>query len=268
MEANVYSLDGKVVGKVKLPEVFKTPVRKDLIKKAFLAVYRAMIQPWGAKPKAGRESSAKFRGIRRGYGHSYGWGIARIPRLMIRGGRRIGRAVNVPQAVGGPRAHPPKAEKVWAIKINKKERRLAILSALAASTDRKLVTSRGHRVPEAITLPVIVVDDLEEIEKTSELRKILEAIGLREELERASRKKIRAGKGKMRGRKYKKAKGPLIIVSEDKLPVFKAARNLPGIDIISARNLNVFALAPGAHPGRLCIFSKKALEKIKELFSA
>lgn len=264
MKVNIYNLNGEVVGEVELPPQFKERVREDIIRRAVLCLQRARVQPYGAKIKAGRSSSAKFRGIRRGYGHSYNWSLARLPRLMLRGGRRVGRVVNVPQAVKGPRAHPPKVEKVWKIKINKKERRLAIRSALSATALRELVIKRGHKVPEEITLPIVVVKDFENLKKTSQVREFLLKLNLREELERASKKKIRSGKGKMRGRRYKKPKSLLIVVSDPKAPVVKAARNLPGIDVVSFNLLNAEFLAPGTHPGRLTIFTEEALKKLEE----
>mgnify|MGYP000038166658 CR=1 FL=1 len=264
MKVNIYNLKGEVVGEMELPEQFLEELREDIIRKAVKAIWRARIQPYGTKPKAGRMSSAKFRGTRRGYGHSYNWSLARLPRLMLRGGRRVGKVVNVPQAVGGPRAHPPKVEKVWEIKINKKERKLAIRSALAATAMKELVISRGHRVPEKLTLPIIVVKNFESLKKTSQVREALINLGLSEELERASRKKIRSGKGKMRGRKYKKPKSILIVVSDPKAPVIKAAKNLPGVDVVAVEFLNAELLAPGAHPGRLTIFTQEALKKLKE----
>jgi len=264
LEVNVYNLDGKVIRKIELPSQFDEELREDLIKKAVKAIQRARIQPYGTKIKAGRTSSAKFRGIRRGYGHSYNWSLARLPRLMLRGGRRIGRVVNVPQAVGGPRAHPPKVEKIWKIKINKKERRKAIRSALSATALRELVIKRGHKVPKNLTLPIVVIKDFENLSKTSEVRKVLLSLGLNEELERATKKKIRAGKGKMRGRKYKKPKSVLIVVSDPKVPIIKAARNLPGVDVVSVDMLNAELLAPGSHPGRLTIFTEPAIRRLEK----
>ena len=148
MKTNIYDIKGAKVKEIKLPKQFETPIRKDLIRKAVVAINKNNIQPYGHKKLAGRLSSAKYMATRTGYGHSYNWGIARVPRLMIRGGRRVGRVMNIPQAVGGPRAHGPKAERVWKVKMNVKERRLAIRSGIAATADRKIVSERGHKLPE------------------------------------------------------------------------------------------------------------------------
>jgi large subunit ribosomal protein L4e len=261
MKVPVYDLKGKETGKLKLPKQFETPIRKDLIRKAVVAGWKNKVQPYGSKTLAGRTSSAVFRGTRRGYGHSYNWSVARLPRLMLRGGRRIGRVMNVPQAVGGPAAHPPKSMRIWKLKLNDKERRLAIRSALAATVDKDTVASRGHKVPSAY--PFLLIEKFEELSKTKDVIAALEALGLSPELDRASKKKIRAGRGKSRGRRYKRAKGPLLVISKPG-PIVKAATNIPGIDVVVANQLNAGLLAPGSHPGRLTIFTKKAMERLEE----
>jgi large subunit ribosomal protein L4e len=69
----------------------------------------------------------------------------------------------------------------------------------------------------------------------------------------------------MRGRKHKKGKGPLIVVSEDN-GIGNAARNLPGVEISSVAGLNAELLAPGAHPGRLVIWTEAAFGEIDEVW--
>jgi len=191
--------------------------------------------------------------------------MARLPRLH--GDTAPGlyfAARKVPQAVKGRKAHPPKAEKIWEEKINKKERKKAILSAIAATAVKELVEARGHKVEKVKQLPIVVVDDLEKVTKTSEVRELLKKLGLESELERIKEKKVRAGKGKRRGRRYKKKVGPLFVIAEDK-GIVKAARNLPGVDVCLVENLNAELLAPGGQPGRLTIWSKAAVEKLSRL---
>ena len=53
--------------------------------------------------------------------------------VLKRGTRFNWMGATAPNTVGGMQPHPPKAERIWARKINKKERRKAIRSALAAS---------------------------------------------------------------------------------------------------------------------------------------
>ncbi len=94
--------------------------------------------------------------------------------------------------------------------------------------------------------------------------KLLEKIGLREELERTKKVKIRAGKGKRRGRKYKKKKGPLIVVSDKDKNIIKSARNIPGVDVVPVKDLSILHLAPGGKPGRLTVWTVSALKKLEE----
>ena len=93
-------------------------------------------------------------------------------------------------------------------------------------------------------------------------------MGFENELDRSAVRKIRAGKGKARGRKYKNKKGVLIVVS-GKCSLAISAKNIPGIDVVEARNLNTNLLAPGGMPGRLTLFTQGAVEKIdkEHLFS-
>ena len=192
--------------------------------------------------------------------------LARLPRLH---GKTVPfmylQARLVPQAKGGRRAHAPKVEKIWEQKINKKERRLAIASAIAATAIKDLVVGRGHKISKEIDLPIVVDDKIQEISKTKELVKFLKNIGFDKELERIKKKKVRAGKGKMRGRRYKKKTGFLFVISDDK-GISKAVKNLPGSHVIRVENLSVEALAPGGVPGRLTIFTKSAVEKLRKKY--
>ncbi len=86
-----------------------------------------------------------------------------------------------------------------------------------------------------------------------------------EELERTSVKKVRAGKGKMRGRKYKRKKSILFIVSKDD-GFSKSASNVAGANICLVDDLDIRELAPGADAGRLTIWSKSAFNKLGELY--
>jgi len=171
-----------------------------------------------------------------------------------------------PNVRGGRLAHPPRVEKVLHERINKKERIRAILSALSASAIPDLVRARGHMF-SAESLPVIVVDDFEKLQKTAEVKEVLKKLGVWEDIERAKDGiRIRAGKGKMRGRRYVEPRSVLIIVSSYDSPVIKAVRNLPGVDVATPDNLGILHLAPGGDPGRLIIITRSALEKLSEKY--
>lgn len=262
-ETNIYSLDGSKVGTIKLPAQFEEDYRPDLIRRAVLSYQSHRRQAYAPNPMAGQRSSAKFVGRRRKYGHGYGYGISRVPRVKVRGGRAVGRAVIVPMAVGGRRTHPPKVIKNYSEKINSKERRKAICSAIAATAMKDLVIARGHQVDNLESLPLVVEDSFQNLSKTKEVLTTLSKLGLDLELARSQGKKIRAGKGTMRNRKYKKKKGLLVVVSEDK-GIFKSARSIPGIDVVNVKSLNAELLAPGTHPGRVTLFTKSAIEALQK----
>jgi large subunit ribosomal protein L4e len=251
------------VGKKKLPVQFSEEIRPDLIRRAVLTIQANSRQPYGSDPRAGLKHSADLSRRRRKYRGSYGLGISRVPRkVMSRRGTRLNYVgAEAPGTVGGRRAHPPKVEKNWSRKINIKERRKAIRSALAATVQKGIVQGRGHKVPPAY--PFIIEDNLQDISKTRELQQVLEKIGLKDELGRCSVTKIRAGKGKLRGRKYKKRKGPLLVVS-GKCALQAAAKSLPGVDVVLVHKLNAEHLAPGTDIGRLTIFTASALERLRE----
>ena len=68
--------------------------------------------------------------------------------------------------------------------------------------------------------------------------------------------------GKLRGRKYKTKKGFLIVVSKES-KVIKAADNIPGVDVINVKNLNVENLGGGV-PGRLTLWTASSLEVLEK----
>lgn len=261
MKLTVKDLENKEKGSVELPAQFDEAFRDDLIRKAVIAIGSNSRQPYGSDPRAGMKHSAELSRRRRKYRGSYGHGISRVPRkILSRRGTRFNWVGAIsPGTVGGRRAHPPKAEKVWDLKVNRKERRKAIRSAISATTDKELVSKRGHKIPE--TYPFIISDDIESKKRTSEIKKALENLGFADELARTQERKVRAGKGKTRGRRYKSRKGPLLVVS-DSCELMRSARNIPGIEIVSVDRLNAGLLAPGTIAGRCTIFSKKAVEKM------
>ena len=262
MKANIIDLENNEIGKIDLPKQFEEPIRPDLIKKAVLTIQANNRQRYGSDPRAGKKVSVRVSKKRHDYRGSYGHGISRVPRkIMSRRGTRMNwTGAFAPGTVGGRRAHHPKAEKIWEKKINIKERRKAICSALASSISKEIVSKRGHKVPD--NYPLIMEDKFEKLDKTKELKKVLEKIGLKNELKRASEKKVRAGKGTMRGRKYKRKIGPLIVVS-DKCKL-ENCKNIPGVEVVKIKNINAELLAPGTKPGRLVIFTKSAIEKLSE----
>ena len=252
--AKIFDLQGKPIGKITLPAVFETHLRPDVIKRAVLAIQSSRLQPQGRDPMAGKKTSAESRGT--------GMGISRIPR--VKGGG--GRAAFAPSTVGGRQPHPPRSEKKIIKRISKKEARLALLSAMAASAIKENVASRGHAVEDVPQVPLIVTDSIEELTKTKEVEDVFTNLGIQSDIHRVkASRKIRAGKGKRRGRKIKQAVGPLIVVAENR-GLIDAASNLPGVDATTVNNLNAEMLAPGTHPGRLTLWSNSAIEQVDKIY--
>jgi large subunit ribosomal protein L4e len=244
----LYGLDGNKIEEIQLPDIFSTEYRPDLIKKSFNVFHTNNRQPYGSDIFAGTKHATASVGK--------GRGMSRVPRLTQ--GRTAALA---PCVVGGRRAHPPKAERNWNEKINRKEKIIAKKSAIAATYNKKLVSDRGHKFDDKLTLPIVIDDKFEKIKKTKDVISLFKKIGIYDDIIRANNgKHIRAGKGKRRGRKYKIPKSVLIISKNDKS--IKNSNNLIGVDIVSEKNLNIGHLAPGGIAGRLTIFTKSALEQL------
>lgn len=247
MELNVIDLSGKTAKTIS-SSLFDEPFRPDIIKKAVLASQANRQQPYGSHLYAGMRTSAE--------GWGPGRGVSRVARL-----KNSSKSARIPQAVKGREAHPPKPETDRTEKINDKERRKAIQSALSATANLELVKKRGHKFSAG--LPLVAVDELASLKKTKEVKSFMEAAKLWDDIERAKEVTIRAGKGKLRGRRYKSAKSILIITAEDK-GITRAARNLAGVDIVTFDKLNAELLAPGTHAGRLTVFTESAIAKLEE----
>lgn len=249
IEVNIYSLDGKVKGSSVLPKAFRGEVRPDLIHRAVVAFRSNRRQPYGASPTAGMRHSVETWGK--------GRGVSRVPRIM-----NEFRGAQAPGTVGGRRAHPPKASS-WKMKINRKERRQAKLAALSATASFDLVSERGHIITPKVTLPVVVEDKFEELETTKDVIQALTNLKLYDDVLRSEMgTHIRAGRGKMRSRKYRVPRSILVVVSEFK-GIEMGLKNLPGIELTKPEGLNAENLAPGGHPGRLTLFTEGALETVR-----
>ncbi len=255
---------------IQLPEAFTTPVREDLVKLAVASSRANRRQAYGSRAHVGKRRPMS------GMKHSVEWwGKGRgVSRIMRRTGSR--RGAQNPHTLGGRRAHGPKVERDWSRKLNQKERRFARDSALAATMDLDAVTGRGHRVDEDVkALPIVLGDYTEVVDGTTtsydietfnhgaatrKTKAIFEALGLGGDLQRASNgRKIRAGKGTMRGRVHKTPRSVLLVVAR-KEGLAQAVRNLPGVDVVAVKDLAAEDLAPGGDVGRLTVFTRSAVE--------
>lgn len=263
----IISINGEVAKEIQLPEVFNEEFRPDLIQRAFLAKKSSKYQPKGVDPEAGFRTTAEYVGRRGGGRVTICRGISRLPRIKI-GKYGWGEVRRVPQARKGHAAHAPTSEKILKENINKKENKKAIRSAIAATANKEIVLKRYKSIKNLnLELPIIIENSLEDLKKAKDLEKIFEKLGLTPLLERSRKRKIVGGKAKMRGRKYKEKKGALIVVSK-KCDALKTARNLPGVDVCLAKDLNCVLLAPGGHPGRITIYTEGALDEIERVFGA
>jgi len=255
----VYDTNGKPHEKVSLPSVFLTPLRPDVIQKAVVALQSRRYQPQGRNPMAGKRTTAESVGV--------GRGLARVPRVKGERYPKSGQAAFAPMAVKGRLTHAPSTQRRLAKHVNVKERLLALRSAIAATGSKDLIASRGHAVEKVPGLPLVVSDDLQKVKTTAEAKNALKGLGLWEDVNRAREGiKIRAGRGRTRGRPTKHPRGPLLVVEKDE-GIGKAARNLTGLDIVEVSSLNVEDLAPGTHPGRLTVWTKSALESVEKRFA-
>ncbi len=251
--AKLLDLEGKEAGSIELPVVFNTPVREDVINRVYVALDSHRRVPQGRDPLAGERTTAETNNP------PTGRGISRIPRTKGEHYSKSGMAGAVASTVHGRLPHPPRSEKVIQKKVNKKERQLALGSAIAATADQDLVAKRGHKF--SAKLPIVVSDELEDLDKVRDLKKFLISIGADKDLERAASrtKKVSSSLSKVK----RTGVGPLIVVGKDS-KLKNTARSLEGVSVAKSSDLSVLDLAPGSAPGRLTIWTKEALQKISK----
>ncbi len=261
MKTKIIGIDGKEKKAIDLPSCFSDDIREDLIGKAFLIERSVERGNYGAFEEAGKRAAAsdKLRRRRRAYKTSYGKGISRVPRKVLtrRGTSFYWVGAHAPGTVGGRKAHPPKAGKVFGKRVNRKEWAKALKSAIAATADKEVVLERYEKVQEVPQLPIVVEKKFEELSKAKEIK---EAVGkiLGGVSERAfGEKSIRAGRGKSRGRKYKKTAGFLIVAKNTEN--LSKGRNL-GMEVVNVNELQIGQLAPGGKAGRVVIYTEDAIK--------
>ena len=244
----IFGADGKAVSELSLPPVFASILRRDIITKAVVAQQSHRFQPQGRNPMAGKRTTAESFGV--------GRGISRVPRVGGHG-PLSGTAAFAPGTMGGRMAFPPVTSKRTAKSMNKKERRVALDSAIAATGSTDLVRGRGHKFDKDIELPVIVTDDVEKFSKSSAAKTFLAAIGVSDDIDRVKKSK------RIRGKNRTHSVGPLLVVSEYQ-GAQRAFENFEGVDVVRVKDLNVEALAPGTHPGRLTIWTESAVKTLSD----
>ncbi len=258
MEADVYDVQGKVIGKVSLPQVFSnvSTYNKDLVLRALLSEQSRNYQPQGRDPLAGLRTSATYVGRYNTYRTLRHMGVAIRPRQKLAKGA-MGEVRRIPSSRKGRRAHPSKVEKRIVERINKKEYNKALAIAIAATANADEV---GKRHVFKNKLPIVVSDDVENLSKTKEVLNFLLKLGLKEDLDRSHKPRLRKGLRRLAKRRHFRASVLLVARNASKLE--KAGRNIPGVDVASVDKLSVGLLAPGGLP-RLVVWTKSAIESVK-----
>ncbi|XP_028402356.1 60S ribosomal protein L4-like [Dendronephthya gigantea] len=255
----VYNEQGEATSNsVALPAVFKAPIRPDVVNFVHTNMAKNKRQPYAVSSKAGHQTSAESWGT--------GRAVARIPRVRGGGTHRSGQGAYGNMCRGGRMFAPTKTWRRWHRKINVNQKRYAMCSALAGSALPALVMARGHRIENIPEVPLVVANGIESVQKTSNAVKLLKDLNAYDDVKRCKNsKKIRAGKGKMRNRRYVQRKGPLIIYNEDH-GIRQAFRNLPGVELLNVDRMNLLNLCPGGHLGRFCIWTQGAFEKLDGIY--
>ena len=189
--------------------------------------------------------------------------MARIPRVKGSGSHRTGQAAFGNMCRKGQMSFPLKTWRKWHRKVNLRQRRHALASAIASTAIPSLVMARGHRIMNVPQLPLILDNEVSGIAKTREILAVLKRFGAFEDVERVmNTRKIRPGKSKKRNKKYKMRRGPLFIVDDECKLLCRALRNVPGVTTLNVKRLNIRHLAPGGYLGRFCIFTENALKEL------
>jgi len=251
----------KVEQHVHLPAVFNVPIRPDLVQDVFVRMNKNRRQAYAVSMYAGHGYSAESWGT--------GRAVARIPRVSGGGTHRAGQGAFGNMCRGGRRFSPTKTWRRWHRRINHTQRRYAVASALAASAIPALVTARGHRIQQTPEIPLVIDNKtIDNIDKTKKAIALFKSIHAMEDVDRVREtRKIRVGKGKMRNRRHTQRRGPLVIYNE-RSPLTKAFRNLPGVELCNVNKLSLLQLAPGGHLGRFIVWTKDAFQRLDALFGS
>ena len=263
MKTKTYDLTGKEKGSLDLPKEFSANIREDIVAKVLEAKKRK--QPYAPSPVAGKQYSAS--GILKHHRHvwksQYGRGMSRVPRKIMsrRGSQFNWVGATSPNTTGGRRAHPPKVvHMLKVLGINKKEMQIAFSSALSATASKDWILKKYETVEKVNSAPFVLSINAEKIKVKDLLNGLKKILG--EELYKVAIKKksVRAGKGKLRGRKYKSNAGMLLVAGNDETIKTKM------FDVVQVNTVGVNDLAKGGL-GRLTIYTEKAIEDLGKRLS-
>jgi len=258
---SVYGANGAATGEtINLPAVFKAPIRPDVVTQVHTGLNKNNRQPYAVSSTAGEQTSAESWGT--------GRAVARIPRVRGGGTSRSGAAAFGNMCRGGRMFNPNKTWRRWYRKVNVTQRRYATCSAIAATALPALAMAKGHQISRVPEMPLVVDDSVQSVTKTKEAVGILRHLEAWADVERVKdSRRMRAGRGKMRNRRYVQKRGPLIVYDNDE-GITLAFRNIPGVTLLPVDKLNLLKLAPGGHVGRFCIWTASAFAKLDTVYSA
>ncbi len=259
MKAKVLDIHGKEKGQIELPECFSAKIREDIVMK-FLETTKVM-QPYSPSLVAGKQHAAKGKMVHRRHvwRSGYGRGASRVPRKIFsrKGSQFNWEAAEVPFARGGMRAHPPKVlGHINNSKINKKELRLAFLSALSATANEKQVIKKYSSIEKVRELPIVIESKITSLKIKELLLNLKKIFGENLFNVAIKKKSIRSGKGKLRGRKYKSTAGMLFVIGE------KEKLKTTAFDVQKVKNLKIKDLAQGGL-GRLTVYTEEAIKELE-----
>ncbi|KAI9220869.1 ribosomal protein L4 domain-containing protein [Blastocladiella britannica] len=253
---NVYG--GAKASSLPLPAVFSAPIRPDVVAAVYKNVAKNKRQAYAVSVKAGHQTSAESWGT--------GRAVARIPRVGGSGTHRAGQAAFGNMCRGGRMFAPTKVWRRWHVRTNVNEKRFAVVSALAASALPALVMARGHRIERISEVPLVIDDAAESLTKTKDAVTLLRKLRAYDDVKKVIHsKKLRAGLGKLRNRRFTQRRGPLVVYGNDN-GIVRAFRNLPGLELAHVSRLNLLQLAPGSHLGRFVIWTASAFAQLDSIY--
>ncbi|KAF2668833.1 putative 60S ribosomal protein L4 [Microthyrium microscopicum] len=260
----IIGADGKGSNKSHpLPAVFLAPIRPDIVQIVHTGMAKNKRQPYAVSEKAGHQTSAESWGT--------GRAVARIPRVSGSGTHRAGQAAFGNMCRSGRMFAPTKVWRKWHQKINLGQKRFATASAVAASSNAALLMARGHNVSAVPEVPLVISSTAFSLTKTAGAVKLLRAVGAGPDIDKVKKsKKLRAGRGKSRGRRFRQRRGPLVVydAEEDGLELARNFRNIPGVESCPVHSLNLLQLAPGGHLGRFIIWTSAAFAALDKVYGS
>ncbi len=262
MKTKLYDVNGKEKGSIELPKSFSSKIREDIVTKVIEV--KKQMQPYGPNLLAGMKQSAKgkIRHRRHVWQTHYGRGLSRIPRkVMSRRGTQFNwEGAEVPFARGGKRAHPPKPiAKINTLKINKKEMQIAFNSALSATANPKYIVKRYKTINDEkdVNVPIVIEGKISELKSKDLIKAVKEILGKKLFSLAIKKRTQRAGKGKLRGRKYKSNAGLILVIGE------KEKLKSNSFEVVNVNKLSVTDLAIGGL-GRIAIYTENAIKYLEK----